>query len=138
VEAVDLTGRWRWERVLLVLAALFGVVAMHSTVGPMHEPAMPPSATAASMSSAEYTVAAIATSSDMPVHEPTSMPHALMHLCLAILAAGIALGLLAVAIMILLGHELAPPRTHTRVATRPSRPPRRNALRLAQLCVLRN
>jgi hypothetical protein len=155
VKAVDDTGRWRWERVLLVLAALFGVVAMHATVGPMPEPAMPTAGAAASVdehlvapvalstavalpSFVEHAVPAMAASSEMPVHGPMSMPHALMHLCLAILSAAIVLGLLAVAVAILLGHQLSPSRTPTPVATRPSRPPRRSALRLAQLCVLRN
>lgn len=149
------TGRWRWERVLLVLAALFGVVAMHATVGPAPEPATPTAAAVASVgehlvapaasssavalsSFVDYAAPAIAASSEMPGHDPMSMPHALMHLCLAILSAGIVLGLLAVAVAILLGRELAPSRTPVRLASRPSRPPRRSALRLAQLCVLRN
>ncbi len=148
-------GSWRWGRVLLLLAALFGIVAMHSTVGPMHEPAMPASAgvasievqlgariTASSVVHAlwlvEHAVPAVAASSDMPGHGPMSMPHALMHLCLAILSAGIVLGLLAVALVILLRPELAPSPAALPVATRPSRPPRRSALRLAELCVLRN
>ena len=152
MQAVDDTGRWRWERVLLVLAALFGVGAMHSTVGSVHEPAMSqPAAVAsvdgqpismssavASLSLVEHTVPAMAASSDMPGHGPMSMPHALMHLCLAFLSAGIVLGLLAVAVAVLLGHGLTPSPTPVPVATRPSRPPRRSALRLAQLCVLRN
>jgi hypothetical protein len=155
VKVVHDTGRWRWERVLLVLAALFGVVAMHSTVGSMDGPAMPvPAAGAsvegrlvapigmssagASMSLGDHAVSVLAASSDTPGHGPMSMPHALMHLCLAILSAGIVLGLLAVAIMILLGREFTPSSAPVPVATCPSRPPRRSALRLAQLCVLRN
>jgi Family of unknown function (DUF6153) len=139
---MDATNRWRWERILLVLAALFGVVAMHATVGPMHERAMP-SAPAAAHSDMELfapaaMASAVTASSGIPGDGPMSMPHALMHLCLAILSAGIVLGLLALAIAILLGRELTPPRTPVPVATRPSRPPRRSALRLAQLCVLRN
>jgi hypothetical protein len=152
VQAVDDTGRWRWERALLVLAALFGVVAMHSTVGAISESATPmpaavapvdahlvaPDALSSAVAFVEHAVPAMAASSEMPGHGPMSMPHTLMHLCLAILAAAIVLGLLAVAVAVLLGQQVSPPRTPTPVATRPSRPPRRSALRLAQLCVLRN
>jgi hypothetical protein len=85
-------------------------------------------------------MAAVAEASNVE-HSPDPMPtsHELLHLCLAVLAAAIALGLAAVVVTILTrrdNHTAAPcPRE---VVPVPPRPPPRTAVRLAQLCVLRN
>ena len=148
---MDGTAGRRWERALLVLAALFGVVAMHATIAPMHTQPMPAPAVAASASSGSighdvmeflsfgsHEDAAVAPTSGMPADDPMSVPHALMHLCLAVMTAGIVLGLLAAVIAVLLGGLGTTPLPVAPVASRPSRPPIRTAVRLAQLCVLRN
>lgn len=150
VEAVNDTGRPQWERVLLVLATLLGVVAMHATIAPMHDQAgpMPGSATFAGNSVAHDLVALIpvggssnaevTTSSSMPGDGPMSMPHLLMHLCLAIMTMVILLGLLTMVLTTLLRCPRSPARLAYPASSRPLRPPHRHAVRLAQLCVLRN
>lgn len=144
-------GSWRWERVLLVLATLLGVVAMHATIAPMHDQAGPMAtvATAAGSGAAARDVVglpligghegpAATASSSMPGDGPMSMPHSLMHLCLAIMTMGILLGLLIIVLVTLLRHTRSPAPPTAPVSSRPSRPPARHAVRLAQLCVLRN
>ena len=158
MEVMDGESRVRWERVLLVVAALVGLVAMHSIIGPSHDSAMqaPPSLSlmASPVATDVHSGSEIVPSppgghvgtamthpdgSDGGPMSPMSMPHALMHLCLAVMAAGIVLGLLAVA-----GFVAVTPHQRTRVGrvarngVRPARPPLPTATRLAQLCVLRN
>jgi hypothetical protein len=141
VEVMDAANRRRWERALLVVAALFGVVAMHATIGPMQDHAAPAPvahsimAPLSDMGSDQGAAAASSGGSD---HGPTSLPHALMHLCLAIVTAGIVLGLLYLALLLLLRYEAAGLSPRAPVATVWPLPPRRTATRLAQLCVLRN
>lgn len=152
--AVDAGGRRRWERALVVLALLLGVAAMHAVVAPSMN-----DHTAASAAPAEH--AGVAMSPDAMVggsgadaarNEPATpasgepavpaapmpMVHDLMHLCLAVLAA-VALGVALIVFTIARGRETntAAPR-RTRSVTVAARPPPRTAVRLAQLCVLRN
>ncbi|MBN9098023.1 MULTISPECIES: hypothetical protein [unclassified Pseudonocardia] len=140
----------QWERVLLVLATLFGVVAMHATVAPVHDQAGP--MTGASVGVAAPVIhdpAAVhpvdhvgdapeIVSSGKPSDAPMPMPHSLMHLCLAIMTMAILLGLLVIVRMMLWRHDPAPHPPAMPVSAHPSRPPPSHAVRLAQLCVLRN
>lgn len=157
VVVMDGPGRVRWERMLLVLAALVGIVAMHSMVGPSHDEAMPaPSGLSLVASPVEpgghahsaiagptvgvhvATVMTTAASSGDGPMSPMSMPHALMHLCLAVVATGIVLGLLAVVLVAVMPDQRSRLNRAPRTGVRPARPPLPTGARLAQLCVLRN
>lgn len=133
VDVVNVAGRWRWERVLLLIAVLLGVVTMHATVAPGPQDTTTPAMTHPAMAAVPETPGV--------EHPPDPMPasHELLHLCLAVLAAAIALGLAAVAVTILTrrDHHMADPWPREVVLV-PPRPPPRTAIRLAQLCVLRN
>lgn len=130
---------------------MFGVVAMHATIAPAHDLPMAAPLVVASADNGSighdvmavlaigtHGDAAAASSSGTPGHDPMSMPHALMHLCLAVMAASIVLGLMAAVIMVFFGGTGTPPLPVAPVVVRPSRPPVRTAVRLAELCVLRN
>jgi hypothetical protein len=112
---------------------ILGVVTMHASMTPGPQDTATPAMTATAMASLP----------EMPgvEHSPDPMPasHELLHLCLAVLAAAIALGLTAVAVTILTrrDHYTAAPCPREVVLV-PPRPPPRTAVRLAQLCVLRN
>lgn len=150
---MDGPSRTRCGRLLLVLAAIFGVVAMHSLVGAVHDGSMPaPQTMSVAVTPAHADTAIAAPSPDghamattdssgvapMSPTSPMPMPHAVMHLCLAILAAAVLLGLLGLvlALVIPVGRSLLP--RARRPGVRPARPPLPTAVRLAQLCVLRN
>lgn len=113
--------------VLLFLAILLGVVTMHATMAPD-----PQGSTTAAM-----TDKAMAGAVETPgvEHPPDPMPasHELLHLCLAVLAAAIALGLAAIAVTILTrrGERSADPCPHEVVLVRPRPPhaPRSGSLR---------
>ncbi len=153
---MDDVGRVRWERMLLVLAALVGIVAMHSMIGPAHDDTMPPSSASSALSVAASPVdhhganaaspggEGVATAAvgsgvgPMAPMSPMSMPHALMHLCLAVMTAGIVLGLLALALWAVAAYDWSPLPRASHPDVRPARPPLPIGTRLAQLCVLRN
>jgi hypothetical protein len=136
--------------VFIVLALLVGVVAMHALVMPMGEDhAMPATAAPAAVSARLPAVgpAAVAEAmdvhADMPAHSsPVPSPERgwqeLMHLCLAVLAAAVALGLWAITYLIRTRTTSSPAALRMQVVTLWPRPPPRTAVRLAQLCVLRN
>ena len=154
---VSVSRRREWERVLVVLALILGVVAMHALVMPMGDDEAMPAAisagaaagpgpaaasTAIGIHMATVTVAGASpigiagVSSSLPNTPPDG--HARMHLCLAVLAALVVLGLCALAYLVLLRRARIPAVPPMPVLTRWPRPPPRTAIRLAQLCVLRN
>jgi hypothetical protein len=139
---VEPSGRRRWERLLLLFAAVVGVALMHSLAAPM--PVGGEMATsermAAQMTADATTDGTIIHSHGDPgdEHVPTPMSHQLGHLCVAILGAALLLAL-AVAVAWLTRRGSDSPR-RSDVGTSPEwpRPPPRTAVRLAQLCVMRN
>ena len=140
---VEPSGRRRWERLLLLFAAVVGVALMHSLAAPM--PVGGEMATsepmAAQMTADATTDGTIIDSHGDPAghgHVPTPMSHQLGHLCVAILGAALLLAL-AVAVAWLTRRGSDSPR-RSDVGTSPEwpRPPPRTAVRLAQLCVMRN
>lgn len=156
--------RGRVARWMLVLAVAVGLVGMHHLLA--HDPDAPAggAALAESMTygmpsgTAAMTAAMTAAGPVAPVSTRTR-PHLvsdadratvmmpspghdlamgmLMHLCLAVLGGLIVLGLAAVAVTIRVRQRLGPTRFCGVVTVRPRSPPR-IAVRLAQLCVLRN
>ena len=148
LDVVDVRGSRRWERVLLVLATLLGVVAMHATIAPMHDQAGRMATVSGSGAIAHDVVdlspigghegPAATASPGMPGDGPMSMPHSLMHLCLAIMTMGILLGLLIIVRVMPFRRTRSHAPPAAPVSSHPSRPPARHAVRLAQLCVLRN
>jgi hypothetical protein len=148
VQIVDAAGRWRWERMLLLVAVMLGVVAMHAlAAGDCAEcgpgPGMPPVGAAAAGMGGEMDVAgphAVPVDHGRPGPMPEPMSHDVLHLCLAVLAAAIVLGLTAVAYATRSRRGAGPDRrASNEIGTVwPRPPPRRTAVRLAQLCVLRN
>jgi hypothetical protein len=139
---VERGGRRRWERLLLLFAAVVGVALMHSFAAPM--PVGGATATSEPMV-AQLTVDA---STGAPIihshgdlgdeHVPMPMSHDLGHLCVAILGAAVLLALaVAVTFLARRGSDSLPRLV---VGTRPewARPPPPTAVRLAQLCVMRN
>ena len=81
-----------------------------------------------------------ATTSGGPADPAAPMPaaHNLMHLCLAVLAAAAAVASIMFMIMARSREMSAAAPRRTRPVTVAARPPPRTAVRLAQLCVLRN
>lgn len=151
LEIMDGRRRWRWERLLLLLATVLGVVAMHATVASSDDQAGP-MAGVANVSAASpagqltgrdpmTTLPADAAGSSvsaMPSEMPMPVAHKLLHLCLAITALGLLIGLLVAVAVAPARPTRALVRSAGRVAARPSRPPVPHAVRLAQLCVMRN
>jgi hypothetical protein len=133
---VEPGGRRRWERLLLLFAAVVGVALMHSLAAPMPVGGE----MAAQMTADATTDGTIIHSHGDPgdEHVPTPMSHQLGHLCVAILGAALLLAL-AVAVAWLTRRGSDSPR-RSDVGTSPEwpRPPPRTAVRLAQLCVMRN
>lgn len=140
----------QWQRMLLMLTLIFGVVAMHGLVSASHgsdatehsaghavgpRPAMslPMVVPDDDVMSA---VSAVAHASDQQP-SPPAMLHDLLHLCLAVLA-GIAAAVLVTLSLGRAARPDSPPALSWWSAGAPSRPPPRTAVRLAQLCVLRN
>lgn len=149
------------QRWLLVLAVVAGLIGMHHLIA--HSPVAPgPSAQSSAgpgplagpglvtVSSPIETHRAPAPAASMTMSGPSDRVHGgvgtamdpaanaamdmAMHACLAVLAALIVLGLLAA-----VAEVLDPGRGVTfGIAARWARPPPRTAVRLAQLCVLRN
>lgn len=166
VGAVNGADRRGWRQVLLLLAVILGVVIMHAplaapeasagaglmSVEPMpatnhdlsaaveHPAATGPAlvTTFASLTNADITVDLHNIAAGSHDSMPMSAVHDLMHLCLAVLA-GLAMLALVGFVAFLLGR---PARLAAAVLPAPvivpPRPPPRTAIRLAQLCVLRN
>lgn len=152
MKGMNAASEWRWERVLLLFAVLFAVVAMHAAVAPI----APVGAMPGMSSGTELSVAApgshtMAPATMEPViatdagqmgagHMPGPMPmvHQMLHLCLAVLAAVIQLGLALGALLIMARRLRTPSGRSPRAIIVAPRPPPRSAVRLAQLCVLRN
>jgi hypothetical protein len=150
--AVHTGGRGiaRW---LLILSIAAGLIAMHhlgAHTPDMHGPDMssPAMATAAPDQATEQPIsmdaatraAHPASGMELAAAAPdpgTTTMSMLMHLCLAVLAGLLVLGMLAVAFAILSRPPRAANVSRSVVIAWP-RPPPRTAVRLAQLCVLRN
>lgn len=136
-------GRWRWERLLLLVALVLGVLAMHAV------PALrgaDPAGDSMSMSAPSGTALADAVpgsaqpAGDQPGHGLGSDMHHVLAACLAILGAGVLL-VAAVAVFLALRRQAdgtARVRVVATVVAVAPRPPPAHAVRLAQLCVLRN
>jgi hypothetical protein len=147
---MERAGSWRWERVLVVLALLVGVVAMHSL--PMPTPAHAgPGAAAATTDDlhghghapAEMVAPVDPTSAGMSSEMrpgPAQPPdvHTMMHLCLAVLGALLLLVLRAVTFVVGTRSDADVVAIRVRIAALRPRPPPPTSVRLAQLCVLRN
>lgn len=146
----------------MVLALLLGVVAMHAMVAPMTDDR------AASISPADHTGPAFVSVAPLPMISqgamvggssagvarpesatlssggpsdpaaPMPMAHDIMHLCLAVLAAVVALGVAMIVLIVGARERSSAAPRRTRSVTFAARPPPRTAVRLAQLCVLRN
>lgn len=147
-----MNGGGPWQRVLLMVALVLGVVAMHTMVlapGGGHDSAAGGSGhVAAAMSSgppqavmdASFPAVHDQAHQDSATHHGPGSPaaiHDLLHLCLAVLAALAVMAALAVVWL----TAAAATRPHLEPgsgATAPARPPPRSAVRLALLCVLRN
>ena len=148
--AVHTGGRGiaRW---LLILSIAAGLIAMHhlgAHTPDMHGPDMSSPATATPAQATEQPISMdAATSAAHPASamelvaaapDPgTTAMSMLMHLCLAVLAALLVLGMLAVAFAVLSRRPRAANISRAVVIAWPRAPPR-TAVRLAQLCVLRN
>ena len=138
------SGRRRWERLFLLFAAVVGVALMHSFAAPM--PVGGETTTSEPMT-AQMTVDAGTGGPVMHGHGdagdeqapmPMPMSHELGHLCLAVLSAAL---LLALAVAVALLARRVPDglrRPDVRAGSGWPRPPPRTAVRLAQLCVMRN
>lgn len=137
---------------LLLAVLLLGVVAMHAGVAPAgagHGPTDHGAGTDRAGTGMAVTVeAGHAGEASAPVEPadataasttPMPMPalHELLHLCLAVLVAMILLGLALVAFLGFARGVAVRARVPEVVIVRPRSPPR-TAVRLAQLCVLRN
>ena len=137
------TSAWRWERVLLLLAVLFGVIAMHAAVAPVsHTMAGMPSVVSSVMPGSDTATSVVPRAGiSMSTHHmpgPAPAAHRMLHLCLAVLATVIQLGLALVGLLILARRPRTPSCRVPRVVSLAPRPPPPSAVRLAQLCVLRN
>ncbi|MFC4942051.1 DUF6153 family protein [Pseudonocardia sp. GCM10023141] len=141
-------GSWRWERVLVVLALLLGVVAMHSLAMPMaDEHAMPMASAAMTQDLHGHVMAGPvapvdAVSAGMPdaMHPgPAQSPdaHTMMHLCLAVLGALLLLTVWVMTFVIRTRSVADAVPIRVRIAALWPRPPPPTSVRLAQLCVLR-
>jgi hypothetical protein len=140
------TARW-----LLILTVAAGLIGMHHLVAhtpDLHGPGMSSPATAAAdqaigpPTSMDAATPAVAPASGMETvaaaPEPgTAAMDMLMHLCLAVLAGLLVLGPLLVAFATLFRRFRAANVPRAVVIAWPRAPPR-TAVRLAQLCVLRN
>ncbi|GAY10979.1 hypothetical protein TOK_5464 [Pseudonocardia sp. N23] len=135
-----------------MLALLLGVAAMHSLAVPIGaDHAMPPATATTSphpdggsipgplvTGSRAAGPAAGTAAVEIATAQPATAVEQIMHLCLAMLTALIILGLWAVTYLLATGYATARgPRPLAMVVTRPRAPPP-TAVRLAQLCVLRN
>lgn len=146
---VERSGR-RWERLLLLFAAVVGVALMHSFVAPMpvggETGASEPMTT--TMTAPMATPMTVDPATGGPIihshgdfgdeHVPMPMSHGLGHLCVAILGAALLLAMaVAVALQTRRGSDSL---RRPDVGAGPDwpRPPPRTAVRLAQLCVMRN
>jgi hypothetical protein len=145
---MERAGSWRWERVLVVLALLVGVVAMHSLPMPMPAHAGPGAAAATTddlhgHAPAEMVAPVDPTSAGMSSEMrpgPAQPPdvHTMMHLCLAVLGALLLLVLRAVTFVVGTRSDADVVAIRVRIAALRPRPPPPTSVRLAQLCVLRN
>lgn len=133
------------QRILLVLTLVLGVLSMHALVlvDAEHVGAAPDVAATSMVHGAPAHQAPVADPSmaggaDHPGHGPApSMLHHVLHLCLAIMAALLVVG----AVALVLWHTVQPDRRAVRIGALVRRAPRRppsTSVRLAQLCVLRN
>jgi ABC-type Fe3+ transport system permease subunit len=124
----------QWARVFLLVAVLLGVLAMHATVAPVGEG--PCAARTVHAHGGEPTTAPVGHSEHNDC-DRSSGAHHLLHLCLAVMAAVLLLGL-AFAVAISIRRHDSGGQTPIQVVRTLARPPPRTAVRLAQLCVLRN
>lgn len=153
VAVMGRAGSWRWERVLVVLALLVGVVAMHSLVMPMvDDHAMPVASAAMTEDLHGHVMTGPGTPVDaMPAGMSAGMPnemhpgpapspdaHPMMHLCLAVLGALLLLALWVMTFVIRTRSVADAVPIRVRIAALWPRPPPPTSVRLAQLCVLRN
>jgi hypothetical protein len=138
---------WRWERALVVLALLAGVVAMHSLAMPMahtvdHAGSVTTAATAPGHQPSGHPMAGgmtttVATAMSAP-QAPGLGGHTMLHVCLAVLTALLLLALQAAAHLRRTGITVDRAPARAPHATPWPRPPPPTSVRLAQLCVLRN
>lgn len=146
---VGAVGSWRWERLLLVVVLVLGVLAMHAVpalrgAGPAKD-SMSMSALAASGSAGPTVGHALPgpvqpPGDDQPGHGSGSALHDVLAVCLAILG-GAALLAAAMAVFLAMPRragDAARVRVVPTVVAVAPRPPPAHAVRLAQLCVLRN
>jgi len=151
---MNTVGHWRWERLLLVIVLALGVLAMHATpaVAAAAQPVasgtpMPGTAAAGSahaMSGAGQPIGDQARAGEpgggeQGGHGSNPATHHVLSVCLAILGT---LVLLATAVAAFIAVARRSRRTTARAvpAAIPvaARPPPTHAVRLAELCVLRN
>jgi hypothetical protein len=146
VWSVNPAGRWRWERLLLLVPLMLGVLTMHALVADAgtrcaDSPTMAETmAVGSHVGPADSHAGRTGSRAGHTGCDYGSMPasHDLLHLCLAVLAVAVVLGLGdAAAALVRRGHRSASGRPAGVVTVQP-RPPPRTAVRLAQLCVLRN
>lgn len=141
---------WRWQRLLLCLAVLAGLSAMHSVVWtcPDEHPQRAIHATLVDAGSPpdartpEVMTDLVGGLAAMRVNPPTpdsgSILSCLLHLCLAVLTALILLGLPTLVGVLMSRRARHGRQVRGDVICVLPRPPPRMAVRLAQLCVLRN
>lgn len=140
VRSVDPAGRRQWERLLLLVAVMLGVVTMHALVtGAGTHCADLPTMAQTMTADPHAGPAGLHAGPAGCEHGSTPASHDLLHLCLAVLAAAVVLAFVAVAYAALArrGDRPASGRPTGVVIVQPRAPPR-TAVRLAQLCVLRN
>jgi hypothetical protein len=162
---MDATGRWSWRQVLLLLAVVLGVVIMHAPLAGSDVPAADEPVSVGPMSTTDqeppgvvdHAAAAVMTAGsafaslvdgdvggthDMAAGDHDSMPagalHDLMHLCLAVLAGLVVLGLAGFLAFLLYEPARSAAAVRSAPVIVPPGPPPRMAVRLAHLCVLRN
>lgn len=141
-------GRWRWQRGLVVLALLLGVVAMHSLVMPMGvDQNMSPAVVTAGAHPGGGSVpgpvvtgprSIVGAAVEIATASPATAVEQMMHLCLAVLTALIMLGLWAITYLVVTGCTAGRGPCLPAVTAMWPRAPPPTAVRLAQLCVLRN
>jgi hypothetical protein len=139
VLSVDPAGRWRWERLLLLVAVMLGVLAMHALVADAGTHCADSPTMAQTMAAGSHAGPAASHAGHAGCdHGVMPASHDLLHLCLVVLAVAVVLGLGNVAAALVRRGNRSASGRPARVVTVQPRPPPRTAVRLAQLCVLRN
>ena len=142
IRVIGVGGRrleW-WQRVLLVLGLIVGVVTMHAVAGCAQGHSGAAAAHSVLDGASGQIAAEMPAESSRPAPMPAPMPalQDLLDLCLAVLAGAIALGVARLLAVLAHRHVEETRPTASHAPRDVARPPPPTSVRLAQLCVLRN